>query len=65
MCVLSPHVNDGVSFIIPLLFSKAAADRPRSYDERLRLCKVLRGFQIRTVTINRAIAYISSGEHTQ
>lgn len=65
VCVLSPHVNDGKSFVIPLLVCKVATDRPRSYNERLRLCKVLRGFQLRTVTINRAIAYMSSGEHIQ
>lgn len=44
---------------------KAAPERLRSYGDRLRLCKVLSGFQVRTVTINRAIAYMSSGEHMQ
>uniref|UniRef100_A0A667X1B3 Uncharacterized LOC115374900 n=1 Tax=Myripristis murdjan TaxID=586833 RepID=A0A667X1B3_9TELE len=39
-------------------------DRERTYDERLNLCKVLKGFQVRTITINRAIGYISSGEHS-
>ncbi|XP_075875889.1 interleukin-12 subunit alpha [Nelusetta ayraudi] len=37
----------------------------RSYGDRLRLCKVLSGFRVRTITINRAIAYMSSGEHMQ
>ncbi|KAM9718478.1 uncharacterized protein ACNS7B_019649 [Menidia menidia] len=31
-----------------------------TYVERLNLCKVLRGFQVRTVTINRAISYMKS-----
>ncbi|XP_054452701.1 interleukin-12 subunit alpha-like [Anoplopoma fimbria] len=47
-----------------LASKEAAAERPSTYDERLTLCKVLKGFQIRTITINRAIAYMNSGEHT-
>ncbi|XP_036940289.1 uncharacterized protein LOC119011350 [Acanthopagrus latus] len=43
----------------------AAAGRPSSFEERLTLCKVLKGFQVRTITINRAIAYMHSGEHTK
>ncbi|XP_030259320.1 uncharacterized protein LOC115572938 isoform X2 [Sparus aurata] len=43
----------------------AAAGRPSSFEERLTLCKVLKGFQVRTITINRAIAYMYSGEHTK
>uniref|UniRef100_A0A3Q3X261 Interleukin-12 subunit alpha n=1 Tax=Mola mola TaxID=94237 RepID=A0A3Q3X261_MOLML len=35
------------------------------FDERLKLCKVMRGFQVRGITINRAIAYMHSGEHTK
>lgn len=44
---------------------KAAPEHLRSYGDRLRLCKVLSGFRVRTITINRAIAYMSSGEHMQ
>ncbi|KAK6302499.1 hypothetical protein J4Q44_G00268540 [Coregonus suidteri] len=33
------------------------------FDERLHLCKVLKGFQVRTITINRIIGYIHAGEH--
>uniref|UniRef100_A0AAQ5YZW5 Zmp:0000001127 n=1 Tax=Amphiprion ocellaris TaxID=80972 RepID=A0AAQ5YZW5_AMPOC len=36
-----------------------------TYDQRLNLCKVLKGFQVRTVTINRVIGYMNSGEHTK
>ncbi|XP_029929911.1 uncharacterized protein LOC115374900 [Myripristis murdjan] len=47
---------------VPL--QQVTPDRERTYDERLNLCKVLKGFQVRTITINRAIGYISSGEHS-
>ncbi|XP_068197079.1 interleukin-12 subunit alpha [Antennarius striatus] len=45
-----------------LSMDKASADR--TYNDRLRLCKVLKGFQVRTITINRVLAYMNSGEHT-
>lgn len=51
--------------IIPRLFFKPAANRQSTYAERLRMCKVLRGFHVRTITINRAISYMNSGEHTE
>ncbi|KAM4552901.1 interleukin-12 subunit alpha [Odontesthes bonariensis] len=35
-------------------------ERASTYNERLNLCKVLRGFQVRTITINRAINYMNS-----
>ncbi|KAM9349936.1 interleukin-12 subunit alpha-like [Symphorus nematophorus] len=44
---------------------EAAADRPSTFDDRLSLCKVLKGFHVRTITINRAISYLNSGEHTK
>ncbi|XP_013887184.1 interleukin-12 subunit alpha, partial [Austrofundulus limnaeus] len=44
---------------------KDAVDTTRNFNERLSLCKVLRGFQVRTITINRAISYMNSGEHLQ
>ncbi|XP_071377094.1 interleukin-12 subunit alpha [Centroberyx affinis] len=36
-----------------------------SYNNRLEMCKVMKGFHIRTITINRAMGYISSGDHRQ
>uniref|UniRef100_A0A3Q3LW67 Interleukin 12A n=1 Tax=Mastacembelus armatus TaxID=205130 RepID=A0A3Q3LW67_9TELE len=42
---------------------KVAADGQCTYDERLSLCKILKGFQVRTITINRVIGYLNSGEH--
>ncbi|XP_068173622.1 interleukin-12 subunit alpha [Antennarius striatus] len=34
-----------------------------TFSNRLEMCKMMRGFYSRTITINRAMAYISSGEH--
>ncbi|XP_053176210.1 interleukin-12 subunit alpha-like [Scomber japonicus] len=34
-----------------------------SFDNRQEMCKMMRGFHIRTITINRAMGYISSGDH--
>ncbi|XP_039671658.1 interleukin-12 subunit alpha-like [Perca fluviatilis] len=48
-----------------LASAEAAADRLSTYDERLRLCKVLKGFQVRSITINRGIAYMNSGGHAK
>ncbi|CAG5896733.1 unnamed protein product [Menidia menidia] len=39
---------------------QAPVNDGNTYVERLNLCKVLRGFQVRTVTINRAISYMKS-----
>uniref|UniRef100_A0A3Q0S2G1 Zmp:0000001127 n=1 Tax=Amphilophus citrinellus TaxID=61819 RepID=A0A3Q0S2G1_AMPCI len=44
---------------------EAAAELESSFDQRLRLCKVLKGFQVRAITISRVIAYMSSGIHTK
>ncbi|CAK6969464.1 interleukin-12 subunit alpha-like [Scomber scombrus] len=53
------------SFPADLASKKAFTDQQRTYDERLSLCKVLKGFQVRTITINRVIGYMNSGEHTK
>ncbi|XP_039640412.1 interleukin-12 subunit alpha [Perca fluviatilis] len=34
-----------------------------TFSNRQKMCKKMRGFHVRTITINRAICYISSGEH--
>lgn len=34
-----------------------------SFEARKNLCKQLKGFQVRTITINRALGYICAGEH--
>ncbi|XP_068427583.1 interleukin-12 subunit alpha [Clinocottus analis] len=51
------------SLTAELASREAAAERPSSYDERLSLCKVLKGFQVRSITMSRAIAYMSAGDH--
>ncbi|XP_057207539.1 interleukin-12 subunit alpha [Triplophysa rosa] len=33
------------------------------FDDRLSLCKALKGFHIRAITMNRALGYITSGDH--
>ncbi|XP_004543627.3 interleukin-12 subunit alpha [Maylandia zebra] len=35
----------------------------QSYNNRLEMNKMMKGFHIRAITINRAIGYISSGDH--
>ncbi|KAK3546253.1 hypothetical protein QTP70_025179, partial [Hemibagrus guttatus] len=35
-----------------------SVDIKNSFERRLKLCKVLKGFQIRTITINRALNHI-------
>lgn len=34
-----------------------------SFNNRQKMCKMMRGFYTRTITINRALGYIASGEH--
>ncbi|KAM4590304.1 interleukin-12 subunit alpha [Fundulus diaphanus] len=34
-----------------------------SFVNRQKMCKMMRGFHVRAITINRAVGYISSGEH--
>ncbi|XP_034723635.1 interleukin-12 subunit alpha [Etheostoma cragini] len=34
-----------------------------TFSNRQKMCKMMRGFHVRTITINRALGYISSGEH--
>nr|BAV78776.1 interleukin-12p35b [Seriola dumerili] len=61
-----------------LTSKQAAVERDSTFEERLNLCKVLKGFQIntsdckvlkgfqiRTITINRVIGYMNSGEHAK
>uniref|UniRef100_A0A3B3YDV2 IL-12A n=1 Tax=Poecilia mexicana TaxID=48701 RepID=A0A3B3YDV2_9TELE len=34
------------------------------FNQRKLLCKIMKGFHVRTITINRAIGYMNLGEHT-
>uniref|UniRef100_A0A8C7YAD9 Interleukin-12 subunit alpha n=1 Tax=Oryzias sinensis TaxID=183150 RepID=A0A8C7YAD9_9TELE len=47
------------------IISFTPVNHASTYSERLNLCKTLRGFQVRTITVSRAISYMSSGEHTK
>uniref|UniRef100_A0A8C1Y5S3 Interleukin-12 subunit alpha n=1 Tax=Cyprinus carpio TaxID=7962 RepID=A0A8C1Y5S3_CYPCA len=40
--------------------AKVSVDHQKSFQERLQLCKVLKGFNLRTITINRVFNYILS-----
>uniref|UniRef100_A0A665THI0 Zmp:0000001127 n=1 Tax=Echeneis naucrates TaxID=173247 RepID=A0A665THI0_ECHNA len=42
-------------------FMEAAAVRDSTFNERQRLCKVLKGFHVRTITINRAFPRSKNG----
>ncbi|XP_056296781.1 interleukin-12 subunit alpha isoform X2 [Pseudoliparis swirei] len=34
-----------------------------TFSRRQKMCQMMRGFHVRTITINRAMGYISSGDH--
>uniref|UniRef100_A0A3B3WVM7 IL-12A n=1 Tax=Poecilia mexicana TaxID=48701 RepID=A0A3B3WVM7_9TELE len=53
----------------PLLFELilvASVDHSSTngFNQRKLLCKIMKGFHVRTITINRAIGYMNLGEHT-
>ncbi|XP_055008060.1 interleukin-12 subunit alpha [Boleophthalmus pectinirostris] len=52
-------------FSPPEDLNKSPSESPSNYDDRLSLCKKLKGFHIRTITINRALGYMHSGEHNK
>ncbi|KAM6932176.1 interleukin-12 subunit alpha [Lycodopsis pacificus] len=37
--------------------------RDDTFSNRQKMCKMMRGFHVRTITINRAMGYIASGDH--
>uniref|UniRef100_A0A3B5KR56 Interleukin-12 subunit alpha n=1 Tax=Xiphophorus couchianus TaxID=32473 RepID=A0A3B5KR56_9TELE len=57
---LSPVLNDAFVFLQASVGHSSA----NGFNQRQRLCKIMKGFQVRTITINRAIGYMSLGEHT-
>ncbi|XP_072296583.1 interleukin-12 subunit alpha-like [Eucyclogobius newberryi] len=62
---LRDFMKNCFSWTSPEDFNKSPSESPSRYDERLSLCKKLKGFQIRTITINRALGYMRSGEHNK
>ncbi|KAK7945660.1 hypothetical protein WMY93_001388 [Mugilogobius chulae] len=53
------------AWTIPEDLNESSSETPSRYDDRLSLCKKMKGFQIRTITINRALGYMKSGEHNK
>ncbi|XP_067108945.1 interleukin-12 subunit alpha-like [Osmerus mordax] len=45
------------------LTSQAPPGGESSFDQRLSLCKVLKGLQARSLTINRALSYLHAEDH--
>uniref|UniRef100_A0AAZ1Y2J5 Zmp:0000001127 n=1 Tax=Oreochromis aureus TaxID=47969 RepID=A0AAZ1Y2J5_OREAU len=64
-CEIKTKCNKHLISLLFLCFFKAAANLGTSFDQRLHLCKVLKGFQVRAITINRVIAYMTSDEYTK
>ncbi|KAK7157052.1 hypothetical protein R3I94_006953 [Phoxinus phoxinus] len=66
---LSPVMTATADLMHCLKVDGAGADREwsvwisESFDNRVLLCKTLKGFHVRAVTMNRALAYIASGDH--
>ncbi|XP_034059831.1 interleukin-12 subunit alpha-like [Gymnodraco acuticeps] len=48
-----------------LVSEEDASENSSSFDKKLNLCKVLKGFRLRSITINRALSYMNSGEQTK
>uniref|UniRef100_A0A3B3UK28 Uncharacterized LOC106948971 n=1 Tax=Poecilia latipinna TaxID=48699 RepID=A0A3B3UK28_9TELE len=48
------------------VFLQASVDHSSTngFNQRKLLCKIMKGFHVRTITINRAIGYMNLGEHT-
>ncbi|XP_060773663.1 interleukin-12 subunit alpha [Neoarius graeffei] len=40
--------------------AQISMDNENSFERRLKLCKVLKGFQVRTITINRVLNHVVS-----
>ncbi|KAI5103818.1 interleukin-12 subunit alpha-like [Silurus meridionalis] len=43
---------------------QVSLDNKNSFERRLKLCKILKGFQVRTITINRVLNHIVSSLQT-
>ncbi|KAJ7995139.1 hypothetical protein DPEC_G00241460 [Dallia pectoralis] len=59
--LLHSCITPDVETSIQLADSKLTSGN--SVDQRVHLCKVLKGFYLRIITISRAIGYISAGDH--
>ncbi|KAI4815662.1 hypothetical protein KUCAC02_005799 [Chaenocephalus aceratus] len=57
-CSLTPNVENNIPEDVG-----APKWENSSYENRQQMFKMMKGFQVRTITINRALGYISSGDH--
>ncbi|KAK5868735.1 hypothetical protein PBY51_009725 [Eleginops maclovinus] len=57
-CSLTPNGENNIPEKVP-----ANIWVENSFDNRQEMLKLLRGFRLRAITINRALGYISSGHH--
>uniref|UniRef100_A0A3Q3JAK7 Interleukin-12 subunit alpha n=1 Tax=Monopterus albus TaxID=43700 RepID=A0A3Q3JAK7_MONAL len=55
-CAMMTNGEDDSEVTVPVWGSE-------SFINRQDMCNMLRGFYVRTITINRAMGYISSGDH--
>uniref|UniRef100_A0A8C9RHA2 Interleukin-12 subunit alpha n=1 Tax=Scleropages formosus TaxID=113540 RepID=A0A8C9RHA2_SCLFO len=44
-------------------FPQDSSVKDHTFDERLQMCKVLKGFRIRAITITRVLSYITAEQH--
>ncbi|PWA25154.1 hypothetical protein CCH79_00005280, partial [Gambusia affinis] len=57
----------GSSILLPLrelMEAPVVHSSTNGFNQRQRLCKIMKGFHARTITINRAIGYMNLSEHT-
>ncbi len=64
-CVKLAGVFHVVSFRVVSQEDAAQMWGEDTFSNRQEMCKMMRGFHIRTITINRAMGYIASGDHTK
>nr|XP_020491761.1 interleukin-12 subunit alpha-like [Labrus bergylta] len=56
-CSLMPDEEDSSEEDVAQLWGE------NTFSNRQEMCKMMRGFYVRTITINRALGYIASGDH--
>ncbi|XP_068605006.1 interleukin-12 subunit alpha-like [Brachionichthys hirsutus] len=65
LCSLRELMEGCFAMPLPTDLSMDQASADRTYNDRLSLCKMFKGFQVRAITLNRVLAYMNSGEHTK
>ncbi|XP_034460283.1 interleukin-12 subunit alpha [Hippoglossus hippoglossus] len=62
-CSLMPNEDNEENDSSEVDAAQMWGDEP--YANRQEMCKMMRGFYVRTITINRAVGYITSGDHRE